>query len=204
MLLSLSSTTTYTTENQIGEGHLEYLPCKKIPDKELKRSIKDKEAMAIVFGIKKFYQYVFGKEITLRTDNKPLQLILGPRKGIPVTADNRLQRYAYYLSRFKYKIEHVKSEKNANCEALSRLPIEDDTDLSDIYDKDCSFIYYFQEGTIALDCKTLEEESKKDKTIGDVIPYVTGNWPNYDELLSDKKLYFKKRFELTVEKDCLF
>ncbi|XP_076284281.1 uncharacterized protein LOC143210894 [Lasioglossum baleicum] len=177
---------------------------KKIPSKELKRSIIDKEAMAIVFGFKKFYQYVFGKEITLRTDNKPLQLILGPRKGIPVTADNRLQRYAYYLSGFKYKVEHVKSDENANCDALSRLPIEDDTDLSDVYEIDCAHIYYFEKGTTAFDSKTLEIESKKDKTIGDVIRYVTGNWPNHDELTSEKKLYFKKRFELTVEKGCLF
>ena len=44
---------------------------KKIPKTELKRAIIDKEAMAIVFGFKRFYQFIFGKEITLRTDNKP-------------------------------------------------------------------------------------------------------------------------------------
>lgn len=75
--------------------------------------------MAIIFGFKKFYQYIFGKEIIPRTNNNPIQLILGPRKGIPVTADNRLQRYAYYLSGFRYKIEHVKSKENAN--ALATL-----------------------------------------------------------------------------------
>lgn len=64
---------------------------KRIAKKELNRTILDKEAMAIVFGFKRFFQYVFGKTIILRTDNKALQYILGPRKGIPVTADNRLQ-----------------------------------------------------------------------------------------------------------------
>ena len=64
---------------------------KRIPTSETKRAIIDKEAMAIVFGFKRFYQFVFGKEVILRTDNKPLELILGPRKGIPQTADNRLQ-----------------------------------------------------------------------------------------------------------------
>lgn len=163
---------------------------KKIPNNELKRAIIDKEAMAIVFGFKKFYQYVFGKEIILRTDNKPLQLILGPRKGIPATADNRLQRYAYYLSGYRYTIEHVKSEANANCDALSRLPIEDDTDLSDVCDTYCSYIYYFEESITVFNCKTLEIESKRDKTIGDIIRYVTGNWPNYDELSCEKKTVF--------------
>ncbi|XP_036150440.1 uncharacterized protein K02A2.6-like [Monomorium pharaonis] len=62
---------------------------KKIPKHELNRKILDKEAMAIVFGCKRFYQFIFGKEFILRTNNKALQLILGPRKGIPITADNR-------------------------------------------------------------------------------------------------------------------
>jgi len=98
---------------------------KKIGKKELSRTILDKEAMAIVYGFKKFYEFIFGKMIILRTDNKALQLILGPRKGIPITADNRFQRWAYFLSGFRYTIEHIKSEANANCDALSRLPIED-------------------------------------------------------------------------------
>lgn len=84
--------------------------------------------MAIVFGLKRFYQYIFEKITILRTDSKALHLILGPRKVIPITADNRLQRWAYYLSGFRYEIEYVKSEANANCDALSRLPVRNDTE----------------------------------------------------------------------------
>ena len=32
------------------------------------------------------------------------------------------------LSGFRYSIEHVKSKLNANCDALSRLPIENKAD----------------------------------------------------------------------------
>lgn len=63
---------------------------KKIPKKELIRAIIDKEASAIVFGFKKFYDYIWGKEIFLRTDHKPLEYILGPKKGLPLTATSRL------------------------------------------------------------------------------------------------------------------
>ena len=115
---------------------------KKIRLTETKRVIIDKEAMAIVFRFKRFYQFVFGKEIILRTDNKPLELILGPRKGLPQTADNRMQRYAYYISGFRYRIEHVKSERNANADALSRLPVENATDISDMYDQTASFVNF--------------------------------------------------------------
>lgn len=94
-----------------------------IPKKELSRTILYKKAMAIVFWFKRFRDFVFSKEIILRTDNQSLKLILGPRKGIPQTADNRFQRWAYYLAGYRYKVEHISSAANANCDALSRLPI---------------------------------------------------------------------------------
>lgn len=41
---------------------------KKIPEKEISRAIIDKEASAIVFGFKKCYDFVYGREVILRTD----------------------------------------------------------------------------------------------------------------------------------------
>ena len=114
-----------------GEEKPKAYASKKIAKHELNRKILDKEAMGITFGFKRFYQFIFGKVIILKTDNKALGLILGARKGIPQTADNRFQRWAYYLSGFKYEIEHIKSEANTNCYALSRLLIEDETELID-------------------------------------------------------------------------
>ncbi|XP_029163713.1 uncharacterized protein K02A2.6-like [Nylanderia fulva] len=79
---------------------------KVIPEKELNRAIIDKEASAIVFGFKKFYNYIYGTTtLTLRTDHKPLVFIFGPKQEIPLTVASRLQRWAYFLSRFTYTIE---------------------------------------------------------------------------------------------------
>jgi len=52
----------------------------------------EKEALAIIFGIKKFHQYVYGRKFLLVTDHKPLTTILSPRAGLPALAAARLQR----------------------------------------------------------------------------------------------------------------
>ena len=65
----------------------------------------DKEALALVWGVKKFHLYLFGRHFTLVTDHEPLTSIFNPRKGIPAMTVARLQRYALFLAGFEYSIE---------------------------------------------------------------------------------------------------
>ena len=51
----------------------------------------EKEALSLVFGIKKFHQYLYGRKFVLETDHKPLTTILGPQQGIPPLAAARMQ-----------------------------------------------------------------------------------------------------------------
>ena len=50
----------------------------------------EKEGLAIVFGIKKFHNYLFGRRFTLCTDHKPLQSLLNESKAIPTIASARI------------------------------------------------------------------------------------------------------------------
>ena len=82
-----------------------------------------KEALAIVFGLKKFYRYVYGRHFILVTDHKPLTSLFSPEKAIPQLAANRLARWALWLSNFDYSIEYRQTSKHGNVDALSRLPV---------------------------------------------------------------------------------
>ena len=46
----------------------------------------EKEAVALIFGVKKFLKYLFGRRFTLVTDHKPLLSILSAKSAIPSVA----------------------------------------------------------------------------------------------------------------------
>lgn len=174
---------------------------KLIPKNELHRAILDKKAGAIVFGFRKFYQYVFGARIILKTDHEALKFIFGSNKNLSIMIQSRLMRWAYFLSGFTYDIEVVKSKANGNCDALSRLPIADNTP---VFEGEFSCINYILEGVQTLDCKRVARESAKDASIKNVMNYLQRDWPKELKNLSNTECNLhSKRLELTIEKDCL-
>ena len=60
-----------------------------LSDSECKFPQIEKEGLAIIFGIQKFYDYLYGRKFILETDHKPLIHIFGDKKGIPIYAANR-------------------------------------------------------------------------------------------------------------------
>lgn len=125
--------------------------------------------------------------------------ILGPKQEIPLTVASRLQRWAYFLSRFSYTTEYVKSENNSNCDALSRLPIDDATP---VFDKEFTAVNYI-EGGEALNAGEIAKENKSDKMLNRITRYVRDGWPKVDELSEEERNLYAKRDELSVDKGCL-
>ena len=66
-------------------------------------STLDKEALAIVCGEKRFYQYLFGRKFIITTDHKPLLGLFGHQKSIPHMASSRLQRWCLTMSTYDYE-----------------------------------------------------------------------------------------------------
>lgn len=49
----------------------------------------DKEALAVVFAVKKLHQFLYGRHFKTHTDHKPLLGLLNPERTTPLMASSR-------------------------------------------------------------------------------------------------------------------
>ena len=83
----------------------------------------DREALAFVFGVCKFHNYVLGNRFKLVTDHKPLLRLFGEHQDLPTMTSDRIRRWALKLSTYSYHVEYRPTERMGNADALSRMPL---------------------------------------------------------------------------------
>nr|KAG5685903.1 hypothetical protein BaRGS_033664 [Batillaria attramentaria] len=167
-----------------------------------------KEALAIIYGLRKFYQYLYGRQFILVTDHKPLTALFGPKKGTPLLAANRLARWALWLNQFDYTIEYRKTADHGNADALSRLPSGDDIDFDrEESGEDTDMVCAIRVLSLQVkpfDSNILRQESGKDPVIATVMRYVREGWPlKHAEINEEVRKFQKLSDSLSICHGCL-
>ena len=160
----------------------------------------EKEGLAIVFGVKRFNLYLYGRKFTLFTDHQPLTRIFGPKSGIPSLAAARLQKWAVLLSGYDYDIVYKRSADNANAGFFSRFPVQ----TRDEEDPNPDEHYVFATAVSSLPVTAVEiaDFTKKDKVLVKVYEHTSSGWPNYCPD-PEIKPYWNRREDLSLDDGCL-
>ncbi|MEM7298816.1 MAG: ribonuclease H family protein [Bacteroidota bacterium] len=120
---------------------------------ELNYTITEKECLSVIFGIKSFEQYLYGREFTIYTDHSALTWLLNLKEP-----KGRLARWVLLLQEYNYNIKHKPGRQSGNADALFRGPYDSKV-ISSIHvhdknsqdkirslqcgDSDLKFIIYF-------------------------------------------------------------
>ena len=99
---------------------------KTLTTAQQKYSQIQKEALSIIFALRKFRQYLHARKFILVTDHQPLLALFSPNKATPALAANRLARWALMLGQYSYTMKYRKTSAHGNADALSRLPMGHD------------------------------------------------------------------------------
>ena len=159
----------------------------------------EKEALSLIFGIRKFHQYLYGRHFTLITDHKPLTTILGPKQGIPQVAAARMQRWALLLSAYSYSIQFRSTHAHCNADGLSRLPLPAETAVGN--PEDSTVVNLMQISFVPVLASDVAIATRKDPVLSKVLVYLRQGWP--DEIPEGLQAYFHKRHELSIEGDTI-
>lgn len=161
----------------------------------------EKEALSIIFGVKKFHQYLFGRQFELITDHQPLVTIFSPNKKLPHMTIQRLQRWAIILMGYTYTIRYRPTTQHGNADCLSRLPIGPDNDF-DQSEESCHKLDEEHSSIVEdfpINAGVISRFSQQDSTIKKVIEYVQNGWPNRLPSTENMLLpYFRRRLCLSV------
>ena len=136
----------------------------------------EKEALPLIFGVRKFHQYLYGRKFTLVTDHKPLTSILGPKLGIPPLAATRMQRWALLLSAYSYDICFRPTTAHGNADGLSRLPVVTTSQLGNPTEP--SLFNIAQIDALPIQVSEVELATHTDPILSKVLTCLRHGWPS--------------------------
>nr|CDJ93709.1 RNA-directed DNA polymerase (reverse transcriptase) and Integrase domain containing protein [Haemonchus contortus] len=144
-------------------------------------------------------------KIELLTEHKPLLVIFGSKKGVPVYTANRLQRWALIVKNYDFTIEYRSTTNFGQADALSRLIAEQSTTEEVVVvaevEKDSSAIFVNALSLLPVDAKTIAEETSKDPILKEVLHSVqSGEWPKKSDAISR---FSSLKESLSTQNGCL-
>ncbi len=164
-----------------------------LTDVEKRYSQTEKEALAIVWAIEHFHLYLYGKDFTLITDQKPLEVIYGSCKSKPSA---RIERWVLRLQPYTFKVIYKDGADNP-ADYLSRHPVQ----VKDMRNQKMteSYVNFITTNSVpkAMTLEEIRKATDEDKTLRALRAAIKLNRWHYDIVKQFKAV----RDELTVTSD---
>lgn len=160
----------------------------------------DREGLAVVFGVKKFHYYLYGRDFSITTDHKPLLGLFKENKATPALASSRIQRWSLTLAAYRYQLLYKSGPANANADGFSRLPLPVKPETTP-EPADFVFVMDHMEGT-PVNADKIKLWIGRDPCLAWVRDFVANGWP---QVCNDPELkpFFTRKDELSLHHGCL-
>lgn len=156
----------------------------------------EKEATAIRFACKKFHEYIYGKQVTIESDHKPLETIF--KKPI-TSAPPRLQRILFDVMVYSPKVIYKKGTEIPIADALSR-DVKNRINEAEEEDLQIHIVMPFSANALV----ELVEDTKNDPDLRILKNYIMTGWPEEKLILQSLKHFSTFKDELAVYDEIIY
>ncbi|XP_049267997.1 uncharacterized protein K02A2.6-like [Rhipicephalus sanguineus] len=157
----------------------------------------DKEALALMFGVTKFRQYLWGRKLEAITDHKPLLGLLSQDKRVPEMCSPRIMRWALMLGAYNYKLMYRPEASIANADGLSRLPLpvyaQPVERPAEVFMLEAAYPRVLRSTVVA-------EATSKDPTLAK-LRYAL--WSGAELRDPEFRFYADRKLQMSVQEDCI-
>lgn len=101
-----------------GAEHPVAYASRQLNEAEQKYGATEQECLGVVWGVRHFRCYLYGRHFTIITDCQPLKWLINARDP-----SSRLARWNLLLQEYDFEVVHKAGAKNKNADALSRATI---------------------------------------------------------------------------------
>ncbi|XP_063052002.1 uncharacterized protein K02A2.6-like [Engraulis encrasicolus] len=159
----------------------------------------DKEGLGVVFGVKKFHKYLYGRQFAIVTDHKPLISLFSEMRAIPQMTSPRIQRWAVTLAAYEYTIIYKAGREHTNADAFSRLPL--DRRRESTPEEEERVLLFEDIGVPLVNAQQIKKWTDKDPVLARVREYILRGWPkvNSPEFIP----YVRRQDELSTQEGCI-
>ena len=155
-----------------------------------------KEGLAVVFRVKKFHKYLFGRHFETISNHQSLKSLFSENHPVPVMVSSRIQCWALTLSAYDYIITHKPGKHIAPADALSRLPLPE-APRSTLMPGDVVCVLERLDSS-PVTVKDLRRWTEKDPTLSKVKNHALYGWPEVVTLETEKPC-LRRKDELNIQ-----
>ncbi|KAK3744137.1 hypothetical protein QZH41_006175 [Actinostola sp. cb2023] len=154
------------------EGHPISYASRSLNDAEKNYAQIEKELLAVVYGCTKYHQYIYGKQVEVETDHKPLEYLF--KKPLTM-APPRLQRMMLQLQKYDLLVGYKPGKSLYIADTLSRAPTSDVRGTpEDNFQVHITEYLPITEGKL----EEFRQQTKGDPILQDLHNTVMEGWPN--------------------------
>lgn len=168
---------------------------KSLTQTERNYSPTEKEALACVWGVEKFKEFLLGRKFELETDHQALISTFNPRKTPP----GRVERWAMRLQIYDFKIIHKPGKSNV-ADPISRMA-EPEPNPQNFDDHDDKIYLNAVLESVAVDIYEIADEIKNDPELQLVKEAILNDSWYQPEIKEGAKAYVPYKESLSVYGD---